>query len=270
MQFGLFTCGYQHLPLEQAFCDAADFGYDYIELWGGRPHAFTPDLLSGGSDEILRLIQRYHIPVHIYTPEHNAYPYNYMLGDERQWESSMAYLHDAFRAAAAIGAQYTLVSVGHGGCVSLQQRRERLFKSIRRLAHAAEEEGQIILLETLTPYESNTCTRLQELQEVLEVINSPALLGMCDVVPPFVQQEGPADYARALGKRMGHLHLVDNDGNSDTHLLPGDGIMPLRQILRDMRSAGYDGMATIELVTNYMSDPSYYAKLALERTKELL
>lgn len=144
MQFGLFTCGYQHLPLEQAFCDAADFGYDYIELWGGRPHAFTPDLLSGGSDEILRLIQRYHIPVHIYTPEHNAYPYNYMLGDERQWESSIAYLHDAFRAAAAIGAQYTLVSVGHGGCVSLQQRRERLFKSIRRLAHAAEEEGQII------------------------------------------------------------------------------------------------------------------------------
>lgn len=104
----------------------------------------------------------------------------------------------------------------------------------------------------------------------MEVINSPALLGMCDVVPPFVQQEDPADYVRALGKRMGHLHLVDNDGNSDTHLLPGDGVMPLRQILRDMRSAGYDGMATIELVTNYMSDPSYYAKLALERTKELL
>ena len=69
---------------------------------------------------------------------------------------------------------------------------------------------------------------------------------------------------------MGHLHLVDNDGVSDTHLLPGDGIMPLRQILADMRSAGFDGTVTVELVTNYISDPSYYAKLALERTKELL
>ena len=85
-----------------------------------------------------------------------------------------------------------------------------------------------------------------------------------------MQQEDPADYARVLGKRMGHLHLVDNDGQSDSHLLPGDGIMPLKQILRDMRAAGYDGMATIELVTNYMSAPSHYAKLALDRAKELL
>ena len=85
MQFGLFTCGYQHLPLETAFRDAADFGYDYIELWGGRPHAFAPDLLSGEAEEIRRLTQRYHMPVRVYTPEHNAYPYNYMLGSPLQW-----------------------------------------------------------------------------------------------------------------------------------------------------------------------------------------
>lgn len=270
MEFGLFTCGYQHLPLETAFRDAADFGYDYIELWGGRPHAFAPDILSGDAEEIRRLSQRYHMPVKVYTPEHNAYPYNYMLGSAHQWEDCMHYLSSAFRAATAIGAQYTLVSMGHGGFAPQQQRQARLERSLRRLCREAEDAGQIILLETLTPYESNTCTRLDELRQVLDVINSPVLLGMCDVVPPFVQQEDPADYARVLGKRMGHLHLVDNDGQSDSHLLPGDGIMPLKQILRDMRAAGYDGMATIELVTNYMSAPSHYAKLALDRAKELL
>lgn len=270
MEFGLFTCGYQHLPLEQAFHDAATFGYDYIELWGGRPHAFAPDLLSGGAGEIRRLSQRYHMPIRVYTPEHNAYPYNYMLGSQHQWEDCMTYLSSAFRAASAIGAQYTLVSVGHGGNAPLQQRQARLEQSLHRLCREAEDAGQIILLETLTPYESNTCTRLDELRQVLESIDSPVLLGMCDVVPPFVQQEDPADYVRVLGKCMGHLHLVDSDGRSDSHLLPGDGIMPLRQILWDMRAAGYNGMATIELVTNYMSDPSYYAKLALDRAKELL
>ena len=99
MQFGLFTCGYQRLSLETAFRDAANFGYDYIELWGGRPHAFAPDLLSGEAAEFRRLIQRYHMPVRVYTPEHNAYPYNYMLGSQTQWESCMAYLADALRAA---------------------------------------------------------------------------------------------------------------------------------------------------------------------------
>ena len=46
--------------------------------------------------------------------------------------------------------------------------------------------------------------------------------------------------------------------------------MPLRKILQDFRQCGYDGTATIELVTNYLSDPPYYARLALERAKELL
>ena len=33
---------------------------------------------------------------------------------------------------------------------------------------------------------------------------------------------------------------------------------------------GGNGTATLELVTNYMSDPTYYAGLALQRAKELL
>lgn len=270
MDFGLFTCGYQHLPLETAFYDAKAFGYDYIELWGGRLHAFASDLLAGDASKIRDLTQKYQMPVYIYTPEHNAYPYNYMIGTERQWEESMNYLSSAFRAASDIGAQYTLVSIGHGGSATPNQRKQRLERSLYRLCAAAEEAGQTILLETLTPYESNTCTRLEDLREILDKIDSPALLGMCDVVPPFVQKEDPVDYARVLGKRMGHLHLVDNDGQSDSHLLPGDGIMPLRKIMQELREAGYDGMATIELVTNYMSDPSFYAELALNRVKELL
>ncbi len=270
MKFGLFTCGYQYLPLETAFRDAAAFGYDYVELWGGRPHAFAPDLLTGDASEICRLTERYHMPVRVYTPEHNAYPYNYMLGTERQWMACMDYLHGAFKAASLIGAEYTLLSVGHGGCVPEEKRWERLLRSLEYLSCAAEQEGQKILLEALTPMESNTCTTLKQVQKVLEEVNSPALLGMCDVVAPYTQGEDPADYVRVLGEKMAHLHLVDGDGVSETHLVPGEGRMPLRQIVGDMRRAGYDGMATLELVTNYLHDPSYYAHLALERAKELL
>ena len=52
MDFGLFTCGYQRNSLEQAFADAASFGYDYIELWGGRPHAYAPDVVGGDAEGI--------------------------------------------------------------------------------------------------------------------------------------------------------------------------------------------------------------------------
>lgn len=43
MKYGLFTCPYQRLSLEKAFSDASVMGYDYIELWGGRPHAYAPE-----------------------------------------------------------------------------------------------------------------------------------------------------------------------------------------------------------------------------------
>lgn len=270
MKFGMFTCGYQYLPLETAFQDAAEFGYDYIELWGGRPHAFAPDLLAGDARKVRRMIERYHMPVHVYTPEHNAYPYNYMLGTEQQWLSCMEYLCAAFKAASLIGAEYTLLSIGHGGCAPKEERWARLLRSLKYLSRAAEQEGQKILLETLTPIESNTCTTLGQLQKILEEVDSPVLLGMCDVVAPYMQRENPADYVRVLGSKMAHLHLVDGDGVSERHLVPGEGRMPLRQIVGEMRCAGYDGTATLELVTNYLHDPSYYARLALERAKELL
>ena len=97
MKYGLFTCPYQRLSLERAFSDASALGYDYIELWGGRPHAYAPDLLAGDLDAVLWLIDRFEMPVEIYTPEHNAYPFNYMAGSERQWEDAMDYLSAALR-----------------------------------------------------------------------------------------------------------------------------------------------------------------------------
>ena len=39
MKIGMFTSGYQRNPLEHCFQDAKEYGYDYIELWGGRPRS---------------------------------------------------------------------------------------------------------------------------------------------------------------------------------------------------------------------------------------
>ena len=72
MELGLFTSGYQRYPLEQTFEDANRFGYDYIELWGGYPHAYVEDLAVTGTGAIDRLIQKYHMPVKCFTPEHNG------------------------------------------------------------------------------------------------------------------------------------------------------------------------------------------------------
>ena len=269
MKYGLFTCPYQRLSLEKAFSDASVMGYDYIELWGGRPHAYAPDLLDGDLAAILRLIDRFEMPVEVYTPEHNAYPYNYMIGTERQWEDAMDYLSAALCCGRALGAKHTLISVGHSGFAPLQERRARLLKSLRQLSSEAERLDHPLLLEPLTPMESDFCTCAEELLEILEELTSPFIQGMCDVVVSFVQQRNPADDIRLLGSRMAHLHLTDSDGITETHLLPGDGAMDLRGLLGELRTGIYDGSATLELVTHYIDTPSEAAFAAIRRIREM-
>ena len=269
MKYGLFTCPYQRLSLEKAFSDASVMGYDYIELWGGRPHAYAPDLLDGDLAAILRLIDRFEMPVEVYTPEHNAYPYNYMVGTERQWVDAMDYLSAALRCGKALGAKHTLISVGHSGFAPLQERRARLLKSLRHLSLEAERLDHPILREPLTPMESDFCTCAEELLEILEELNSPFIQGMCDVVVSFVQHRNPADDIRLLGSRMAHLHLTDSDGITEAHLLPGDGAMDLRGLLGELRTGIYDGSAPLELVTHYIDTPSEAAFAAIRRIREM-
>lgn len=271
MKLGMFTCGYQYYPLERAFADAKRFGYDYIELWGGRPHAFAPDLASGGLAEVRALIDRYELPVEVYTPEHNAYPFNYMLGGEGQRREALDYLKQAMDQGRALGAAYTLVSVGHGGyALPRPVLWERMVRSLGELARHGEATGHTVVVETLTHYESNLCTTAGELAQALEEVNSPRLLGMCDVTPPFAAREPVCNYLDLLGNRLAHLHVVDSDGSSDSHLIPGDGALPLPELLAELCHRGYQGRCTIELVTAYQNEPSLYARWAVERLRAML
>ena len=271
MKFGLFTSGYQRSSIEQAFEDAVRFGYDYIELWGGFPHAFVGDLKLQGVNKICNLVQQYNMPVACFTPEHNGYPYNYMMGDQAQWERSMAYLEDAIGLTAQMGATHMLFSAGHAGYETSEvEIFNRLVKSVERLTRRAEAENVTLILEPLTVYESNVITSLRDLDRALAAVPSDHLVGMVDLAVPFTTGEPAAEYVRRLGKRFGYLHVIDNDGVSDSHILPGDGNIPLGPVLREIQRAGYDGMATIELVTGYLKEPAVYAGLAIESIRQAL
>lgn len=49
------------------------------------------------------------------------------------------------------------------------------------------------------------------------------------------------------GKRIGHVHLSDNDGYGDSHLTLGAGSLPLTMILKRLAALGYDDTITLEI-----------------------
>ena len=271
LKVGMFTSGYQRNPLEHCFMDAKEYGYDYIELWGGRPHAYTPDLKAGDINEVRRLIEKYEMPVLGYTPEHNAYPYNYMIGSEAQRRDAIDYLKLSLEMAKEMGAEFVLTSPANGGYLATyDQLWSRLEKNIQELGDYAAKLEIKLVVEALTPYESNFFTRANDLVELFRRVDNPYVVGMCDIVPPFVQHESIMAYFDKLGNKMDHMHIIDGENGSDTHLIPGEGNIPIKEMLYEMKRIGYDKTATLELVTNYINEPRFYAKRAIDNMRELM
>lgn len=271
MKIGLFTCGYQRFPLEEAFKDAESLGYDGIEIWGGRPHAFAPDLKAGDIKHVKELSRIYDMPIIGYTPETNAYPYNMMIGNERMRRESIDMIKLSMDMAKEMNAGFTLISAAHAGYdAKPDEYWDRLIRNMTELTAYAENIGMDLLLESLTPYESNVVCTCNDVLRVLSEVKSPRLKSMVDVCAPFVQGEPVMTYFSKLGDKLTHVHLVDSDGQSDSHYMPGDGKMPMKQLIQAIESSGYKGYCTIEMVTMYMNDPKLYSALAIERVKELL
>ena len=271
LKVGMFTSGYQRNPLEHCFMDAKEYGYDYIELWGGRPHAYAPDLKAGDINEVRRLIEKYEMPVLGYTPEHNAYPYNYMIGSEAQRRDAVDYLKLSLEMAKEMGAEFVLTSPANGGYLATyDQLWSRLEKNIQELGDYAAKLEIKLVVEALRPYESNFFTRANDLVELFRRVDNPYVVGMCDIVPPFVQHESIMAYFDKLGNKMDHMHIIDGENGSDTHMIPGEGNIPIKEMLYEMKRIGYDKTATLELVTNYINEPRFYAKRAIDNMRELM
>lgn len=271
MKIGLFTFGYQRLPLERAFEDADRLGYDGIEIWGGRPHAYPFDLKNRDIDQINELSTKYGVPIIGYTPEMNMYPYNMMSGSESMRKESVEYIKLSLEMAKEMNAGFTMISAGHAGYETPREEYwPRLVTNLKEMSSYAEKVGVNLVLEPLTHYESNVIITCDDLVQALDEVNSQRLMGMCDIVPPFCNREPIMSYFVKLGDRLRHMHIVDSDGESESHMMPGDGKIPLRELFAEIEATDYTGYCTIELVSACINEPTLGSALAIKRVREML
>ena len=116
------------------------------------------------------LIEKYEIPVRGFTPEHNAYPFNYMIGTEAMRQESVEYLKTSMDMAKEMGADLSLISAGHSGYgTTYKEMWDRLVETVRELADHAEKIQHKLIMETLTTYESNVIKKCQRFTGALSM-----------------------------------------------------------------------------------------------------
>jgi protein FrlC len=263
-------------PLPEALAVIAEAGYEGVELWGGLPHAYTDDFhLDGRLDEptvgrCRRLLADSGLEAVSFLPEQCFYPVNFLIEEAPPFdgaklrERSLAYFERAIELTAALRISRMLVTTPFWGWQRTGERfvhtagkaLPRVTEVFGRLTRRAEQAGVTLVLEPLTFLETTAVETLDDLAAVLDGVGSPALVAMLDTGHINVTARAlgldPIAYLQAhidrLGPRLQHFHIDDNLGDSDTHLLPGEGNFDFAAAYAALRRVGYGGWLSAELM----------------------
>lgn len=214
-----------------------NFGMDYAVgngVYSGNHEAYFEEINKTADDLGIKLVQA-HAPM------------------GRPLDDGGGLLVDTLRCVDACGAWGIPNIVVHSGYtkgISREETYARNKEFFMPLLERAEKYGVNILVENFNR---------MSIDGLYWIDNAPDLLGMIEYVdhPLFHavwdvghanMQEMPQDEAlRMLGSHVRALHIQDNMGDKDTHLVPFVGTVNMDEIMCGLADIGYQGYFTFEV-----------------------
>ena len=68
MKFSFLTYQFARYPLEYCFYMAKEYGFNGIEVWGARPHAYAYDMDNTMIRQVIDWKKKYGIEISMFTP----------------------------------------------------------------------------------------------------------------------------------------------------------------------------------------------------------
>lgn len=268
MKISLSSFLFVNYTLEDAIRLTAGAGYDGIDIWGGRPHAYRNDRGEDDCRAIRVLLERYELQLASFIPAQFRYPTSLCSPIPAIREDSIFYIQDSIKTAQAIGGD--LVSVCPGHTLYGQGTAngwEILKNSLVRLSKFAAERKMRLALEPADRYETDLVNTVGDAARLLNEIDCSNLGILLDCGHVRVTNEPMDEAFRAAGDRLFHVHVDDNNGLRDQHLVPGEGIVDFSELYALLRQSAYCGFLCAELGWDYTTDPLPAACLTAERLR---
>ncbi|MBN1531291.1 MAG: TIM barrel protein [Spirochaetes bacterium] len=264
MKTSLSTFVYYRYPLAEAIRRTAAFGFDAVELWGGRPHAYCDDMTGARIAAVRETIEECGIAVSNFIPAQFRYPSNLAAGDEDIRRTSVDYIRRSIDVAAALGSP--LVSLCPGYTLYGQSARagwEAMMQSFRELLAHAEGMPLRLLLEPGNRYETDLVVTVDDGLRALDELGV-AMGILVDTGHCYMNRESLSDVVEKVGGRRCHYHIDDNGGVTDDHLVMGEGVIDFEVFLDRLATSGYDGYLAVELGFGYTVDPDPAVRRSIE------
>lgn len=268
LRLSAMNCHHRFYELKDFFAASKENGYENVEIWTGPQHFFMDHNGYENVDKLLRLEEKYNIKIIGICPEQtNPKPNNMAAKDREMQKRVLAYFKNAVDVACKVEANQVVVTSGWG---FLNEQREEVYKRsvqmLRKVSDYAFEKNMTLAIEALQPDESMLVHTAEEMKQLIDDVDSPALKVCIDTGAMVRAKDTIDDYFKIFGDRIVHAHFVDVDEDHfTTHLAWGDGTRNMKEELEAFRRNGYKGFLSVECVNGrYFENPKVADKQSMK------
>jgi len=271
MKLSLSSFIYFNYPLSEAIRRTAAAGYKGIDIWGGRPHAYRQDLTERDIVSLRSLMRDVDLQIASFIPAQFRYPSSLCSPMDVIRNDSVRYIQDSIETASALGAPVVSVCPGHTLYgQSKGDGLKRLTESLWEISEFASRHQIRIAIEPADRYETDLINNCAEALAFTDKLNLQNLGVLLDTGHEYVAGAAVSESVRNLGDKLFHIHVDDNNGKRDQHLVPGEGNFDFQSFFTTLLETNYDGFLGVELGWDYTLDPDPAAVKTIEQLNRFL
>lgn len=154
---------------------------------------------------------------------------------------------DLFRAIGIQSAVLHCDSLLEYPEMSLEEKRQQNILALRELLAHIEDTDMVICLENMR--DKSITKSAEDLLYFIDCLSSKNL-GICLDTGHLNLSENPDQihFIRTAGKYIKALHIADNDGTADQHILPfARGKVDVQTVIRELKALDYAGLYNLEI-----------------------
>ncbi len=261
---------------------AAKAGFDAVDISLHRlmdkdGQAFNSGRYRDEAEEYKKLVSGCGLVV---NQTHTVYPTSY--NDDEKTAAAVMRVKRGIEISSILGAKTVVVHpmqhlpyIKGNNSEILREINKKFFAD---LASLAEQYDVTLCIENMWQRNKisgsivhSTCADPRELAAYVDMANSKNFAACLDVGHCCLVGVDPADAVHTLGHgRLKALHLHDNDGREDMHVLPlteGTGKVDWDALLKALADIGYEGDFTYEVNNSFVSALMQDENVLLEKLK---
>lgn len=185
--------------------------------------------------------------------------------------------YDALFTAAALRARTLIVAPGGRGSYTERHERRLVAFALREIATAAEEMGVQLAIHPMSARFAGRWTSLHDLPDAIELLGEIAKPNVGLLLDTFHFARGLGN-VELLNSLLSHLSVVQLSDRAAVvaseydRSLPGDGELPLADLMAWLLDAGFDGDLDVQVWSEslWQQNPAEVLRNARERMELLM